>query len=141
MNQTNLLKGAAFMVLAGICFAAANAITFVITAQLGFKPQSDTFWQYAIATAFSLPFVLREGLVLDKALENAIAKRIRDNCSPRHVPAKIVAVSDIPRTRSGKITELAVRDAVHGRPIKNTEALANPQALDQFMDRDELKST
>ena len=62
MNQTNLLKGAAFMVLAGICFAAANAITFVITAQLGFKPQSDTFWQYAIATAFSLPFVLREGL-------------------------------------------------------------------------------
>jgi drug/metabolite transporter (DMT)-like permease len=61
MNQTNLLKGAAFMVLAGICFAAANAITFVITAQLGFKPQSDTFWQYAIATAFSLPFVLREG--------------------------------------------------------------------------------
>ena len=62
MNQTNLLKGAAFMVLAGICFAAANAITFVITAQLGFRPQSDTFWQYAIATAFSLPFVLREGL-------------------------------------------------------------------------------
>ena len=62
MNQTNLLKGAGFMVLAGMCFAAANAITFVITAQLGFKPQSDTFWQYAIATAFSLPFVLREGL-------------------------------------------------------------------------------
>ncbi len=62
MNQTNLLKGAAFMVLAGIFFAAANAITFVITAQLGFRPQSDTFWQYAIATAFSLPFVLREGL-------------------------------------------------------------------------------
>ena len=62
MNQTNLLKGAAFMVLAGICFAAANAITFVITAQLGFRPQSDTFWQYAIAAAFSLPFVLREGL-------------------------------------------------------------------------------
>ena len=67
MNQTNLLKGAAFMVLAGICFAAANAITFVITGKLefgglGFKPQSDTFWQYTIATAFSLPFVLREGL-------------------------------------------------------------------------------
>ena len=62
MNQTNLLKGAGFMVLAGLCFAAANAITFVITAPLGFKPQSDTFWQYAIATAFSLPFVLREGL-------------------------------------------------------------------------------
>ena len=61
MNQTNHLKGAAFMVLAGICFAAANAITFVITAQLGFKAQSDTFWQYAIALAFSLPFVLRHG--------------------------------------------------------------------------------
>ncbi len=61
MNQT-YLKGAAYMVLAGICFASVNAITFVITAQLGFKAQSDTFWQYAIATAFSLPFVLREGL-------------------------------------------------------------------------------
>ena len=83
--------------------------------------------------------VLREGVVLDKALEDTIRRRIRDNCSPRHVPAKIVAVSDIPRTRSGKITELAVRDAVHGRPIKNTEALANPQALDEFMERPELK--
>lgn len=62
MNQTNPLKGAAYMVLAGICFAFANAITFVITAQLGFLPQSDTFWQYAIALAFSLPFVLRHGL-------------------------------------------------------------------------------
>jgi len=67
MNQSNLLKGAAFMVLAGICFAAANAVTYVITASpdyggLGFKPQSDTFWQYLIATLFSLPFVLRTGL-------------------------------------------------------------------------------
>ena len=83
--------------------------------------------------------VLREGVALDAALEDTIRKRIRDNCSPRHVPAKIVAVTDIPRTRSGKITELAVRDAVHGRPIKNTEALANPQALDEFMERPELK--
>ena len=83
--------------------------------------------------------VLREGVALDQALEDTIRGRIRDNCSPRHVPAKIVAVSDIPRTRSGKITELAVRDAVHGRPIKNTEALANPQALDEFMERPELK--
>lgn len=67
MNQTNFYKGAAFMVLAGICFATVNAITYVITASpdyggLGFKAQSDTFWQYAIATVFSLPFVLREGL-------------------------------------------------------------------------------
>ena len=85
--------------------------------------------------------VLREGLTLDKTLEDTIRKRIKDNCSPRHVPAKIVQVSDIPRTRSGKITELAVRDAVHGRPIKNTEALANPQALDQFRERGELASS
>lgn len=67
MNQFNLVKGAAFMVLAGICFAAANAVTYVITASpdyggLGFRPQSDTFWQYLIATLFSLPFVLRTGL-------------------------------------------------------------------------------
>ncbi|WP_431860786.1 acetoacetate--CoA ligase [Azospirillum sp.] len=85
--------------------------------------------------------VLREGLTLDKSLEDTIRKRIRDNCSPRHVPAKIVQVTDIPRTRSGKITELAVRDAVHGRPIKNTEALANPQALEQFTGRAELASS
>lgn len=82
--------------------------------------------------------VLREGLVLDGALEDAIRKRIRDTCTPRHVPARIVQVHDIPRTRSGKITELAVRDAVHGRPVKNTEALANPEALDQFRARPEL---
>ncbi|HYH18189.1 MAG TPA: acetoacetate--CoA ligase [Azospirillum sp.] len=82
--------------------------------------------------------VLREGMKLDKALEDTIKKRIKDNCSPRHVPAKIVQVSDIPRTRSGKITELAVRDVVHGRAVKNTEALSNPQALDEFRDRPEL---
>ncbi|HRJ62296.1 MAG TPA: acetoacetate--CoA ligase, partial [Azospirillaceae bacterium] len=81
---------------------------------------------------------LRPGAALDKALEDAIRKRIKDNCSPRHVPAKIVQVTDIPRTRSGKITELAVRDVVHGRAVKNTEALANPEALDQFRGRQEL---
>ncbi len=85
--------------------------------------------------------VLREGMKLDRTLEDTIRKRIRDNCSPRHVPAKIVQVTDIPRTRSGKITELAVRDAVHGRPVKNTEALANPQALEQFSGRTELASS
>lgn len=62
MTQNQPLKGAFFMVLAGICFAVANAITFIITAQLQFLPQSDTFWQYAIALVFSLPFVLRHGL-------------------------------------------------------------------------------
>ena len=82
--------------------------------------------------------VLREGMTLDESLAAAIRKRIKDNCSPRHVPAKIVQVTDIPRTRSGKITELAVRDAVHGRSIKNTEALSNPQALDEFRERSEL---
>lgn len=82
--------------------------------------------------------VLRPGLTLDKALEDTIRRRIRDNCSPRHVPARIIPVTDIPRTRSGKITELAVRDAVHNRAIKNTEALANPDALDQFRGRPEL---
>lgn len=69
-----------------------------------------------------------------------IKKRIRDNCSPRHVPAKIIAVADIPRTKSGKITELAVREVVMGQPIKNKEALANPEALDCFRQLKELES-
>lgn len=62
MNQTNSYKGAAFMVLAGICFALANAVTWTVTYKLGFKPQSDAFWQYAIATVFSLPFIWRSGV-------------------------------------------------------------------------------
>jgi acetoacetyl-CoA synthetase len=81
---------------------------------------------------------LQDGLQLDEALANRIKKRIRDNTTPRHVPAKIVQVADIPRTRSGKIVELAVRDVVHGRRVKNLEALANPEALEQFKDRQEL---
>ncbi len=72
---------------------------------------------------------LREGLVLDDALRDRIRKEIRQNTTPRHVPAKIVQVPDIPRTISGKITELAVRNIVHGKPVKNTDALANPQSL------------
>ncbi|MGF1627654.1 MAG: acetoacetate--CoA ligase, partial [Alphaproteobacteria bacterium] len=75
---------------------------------------------------------LREGDVLDQALTDEIRRLIRTNCTPRHVPAKIVAVADIPRTRSGKIVELAVRNVVHGRAVRNREALANPDALDQF---------
>ena len=82
--------------------------------------------------------ILREGVALDEALETKIRSRIRANATPRHVPARIVRVTDIPRTRSGKITELAVRDVVHGRAVKNKEALANPQALEQFADRPEL---
>jgi len=72
---------------------------------------------------------LREGATLDEDLEKRIKTTIRANATPRHVPAKIVQVADIPRTRSGKIVELAVRDVVHGRPVKNVEALANPEAL------------
>ncbi len=81
---------------------------------------------------------LRPGLALGPELEARIRKRIRDSTTPRHVPARIVQVDDIPRTKSGKIVELAVRDVVHGRAVKNREALANPDALDLFRDRPEL---
>jgi acetoacetyl-CoA synthetase len=82
---------------------------------------------------------LREGVTLDEPLARRIKDRIRQDTTPRHVPAKIVHVTDIPRTRSGKIVELAVRNVVHGEPVKNLEALANPEALEQFRDRAELK--
>ncbi|MBF0269395.1 MAG: acetoacetate--CoA ligase [Alphaproteobacteria bacterium] len=82
---------------------------------------------------------LRDGIMLSDELQAAIKKRIRDNCTPRHVPARIVQVDDIPRTKSGKIVELAVRDVVHGRSVKNIEALANPEALELFKGRPELK--
>ena len=83
---------------------------------------------------------LREGLKLDQALTDRIKRQIRGNTTPRHVPAKIVQVNDIPRTKSGKIVELAVRNVVHGEVVKNVEALANPEALAEFRDRAELKS-
>ncbi|HTS20281.1 MAG TPA: acetoacetate--CoA ligase [Casimicrobiaceae bacterium] len=83
---------------------------------------------------------LREGLSLDAALADRIKQRIRANTTPRHVPARIVQVMDIPRTKSGKIVELAVRNVVHGRPVKNVEALANPEALEEFRHRPELES-
>ncbi len=83
---------------------------------------------------------LREGVALDAALEDSIRRQIRTGASPRHVPARIVAVADIPRTKSGKIVELAVREVVHGRPVKNKEALANPEALDLFADLPQLRS-
>ncbi len=79
------------------------------------------------------------GHELDTELSDRIKGRIRSEVTPRHVPGVIAAVSDIPRTRSGKITELAVRDVVEGREIKNMEALANPEALDQYRDRPELQ--
>ncbi len=83
---------------------------------------------------------LAPGKVLDEALEKTIKTKIRTGASPRHVPAKIIAVADIPRTKSGKIVELAVREVVHGRPVKNKEALANPEALELFADLAALKS-
>jgi acetoacetyl-CoA synthetase len=83
---------------------------------------------------------LRDGMSLDDALEKRIKMVIRDNTTPRHVPAKILQVVDIPRTKSGKIVELAVRNVVHGQPIKNLEALANPEALEHFRNRPQLAS-
>jgi acetoacetyl-CoA synthetase len=83
---------------------------------------------------------LRDGVVLDEVLADRIRRQIRDNTTPRHVPARIVQVPDIPRTKSGKIVELAVRNVVHGEPVKNVEALANPAALVHFRDRAELAS-
>ena len=84
---------------------------------------------------------LQDNAQLSEDLVNRIRKRIRDNTTPRHVPAKVIQVADIPRTKSGKIVELAVRDVVHGRPVKNLEALANPEALGQFAGREELSQS
>jgi acetoacetyl-CoA synthetase len=81
---------------------------------------------------------LRDDQTLDQALAERIRAHIRVNTTPRHVPARVVQVSEIPRTKSGKIVELAVRDVVHGRPVNNREALANPDALEQFRNRPEL---
>jgi acetoacetyl-CoA synthetase len=83
---------------------------------------------------------LRPGVELDDALAGKIRTQIRSNTTPRHVPAKIIQVPDIPRTKSGKIVELAVRDVVHGRAVKNAAALANPESLDFFRNLSSLAS-
>ncbi|MFT6303375.1 MAG: acetoacetyl-CoA synthetase [Pseudomonadales bacterium] len=83
---------------------------------------------------------LRDGLMLDNDLQTRVRAHVRKQTTPRHVPARIVQVSDIPRTRSGKIVELAVRKIVHGDPVDNIEALANPDALRLFADIPELQS-
>jgi len=83
---------------------------------------------------------LRDNLTLDDALQKAIKDQIRKNTTPRHVPAKIVQVPDIPRTKSGKIVELAVRNVIHDNPVRNMEALANPEALDHFKNISALKT-
>ncbi|PJB72276.1 MAG: acetoacetate--CoA ligase [Alphaproteobacteria bacterium CG_4_9_14_3_um_filter_47_13] len=84
--------------------------------------------------------VLKEGQSLSDDLKNRIKKAVRSGASPRHVPAKIIQISDIPRTKSGKITELAVRDVIHGRNVKNIEALANSEALELYKNLPELKT-
>jgi acetoacetyl-CoA synthetase len=83
---------------------------------------------------------LREGTALTEDLVARIKRRIRDYASPHHVPKKVIQVADIPRTISGKITELAVRDVIHGRPVPNVDALANPAALTLFRNLPELQS-
>ena len=83
---------------------------------------------------------LRDGHGLDEDLIKRIKAQIRAGCTPRHVPARVLQVADIPRTKSGKIVELAVRDIVHGRSVKNKEALANPEALELYKDREELRA-
>lgn len=83
---------------------------------------------------------LRAGLELSDALRERIRTRIRSNCSPHHIPKKILQVADIPRTLSGKITELAVREVIHGRPVRNVDALANPQALELYRDLEALRT-
>ncbi|MGH7533127.1 MAG: AMP-binding enzyme, partial [Gemmatimonadales bacterium] len=82
---------------------------------------------------------LRPGLVLDDALRERIRSQVRAGTSPHHVPRKVLQVADIPRTISGKITELAVRNVIHSRPVQNTDALANPEALELFRDLPELR--
>ncbi len=82
--------------------------------------------------------VLKEGVILDEVLSLKISQTIRQECTPRHVPAKIIQVAEIPRTKSGKIVELAVREVVHGREVKNIHALANPEALALYQNIDEL---
>jgi len=83
--------------------------------------------------------VLRPGIDLDDELSSKIRKTVREKCTPRHVPAKIVQVAEIPRTKSGKIVELAVREVVHDRPVKNLHSLANPEALELYRDLPQLQ--
>ena len=83
---------------------------------------------------------LRPGSQLTEELIERIKATIRKNCTPRHVPAKVLAVEDIPYTISGKKVELAVRNVIHGLEVKNKDALANPEALDNYLDLPELES-
>src|SRR3546814_19834847 len=95
---------------------------------------------YQCASRGVLFCLQREAHACDPDLVERIKPLILANCSPRHVPAKLLPSADIPRTKSGKITELAVRDVVHGRPVKNKEALANPESLALYADIPELRT-
>ena len=104
--------------------------------------QVERFAEIVEAVAVGQPFegserillfvVLRPGTTLDPELEHRIRERIREELSPRHVPARILPVPDIPKTRSGKISEMAVRQVIRGERVTNVEALANPEALSAF---------
>ncbi|MCP4430785.1 MAG: acetoacetate--CoA ligase, partial [Gammaproteobacteria bacterium] len=83
--------------------------------------------------------VLKQALKLDEALTKKIRQTIREKCTPRHMPAKVIQVKEIPRTKSGKIVELAVREVVHNRPVKNIHSLANPEALELYRNLAELQ--
>lgn len=112
-------------------YAQANVLDEVLESiAIGQKWQGDV--------RIILFVVLREGVVLDESLRTRISQRIREGASPRHVPEKILDVPDIPRTRSGKIVEIAVRETVHGLEVANLQALANPNALQAFKGREEL---
>jgi len=122
----------------GVCIGTAEIYRKV--GQLGEVVESLVIGQDWDADVRVVLFVkLREGQVLDDALVNKIKKKVRENTTPRHVPAKGLQVADIPRTKSGKIVELAVRNVVHNRPVKNREALANPEALELFRDLPDLE--
>ena len=94
--------------------------------------------QWDSDTRIILFVILREGYSLDDDLIGRIKHKIRTGASPRHLPAKVLQVSDIPRTVNGKITEMAVTEVIHGREVKNREALANPEALELYKNMPEL---
>jgi len=96
--------------------------------------------QWENDTRIILFVILRSGYTLNEELIKRIREKIRSGASPRHVPAKVLQVADIPRTVSGKITEIAITDVIHGREVKNREALANPEALGLYKDLHELQS-
>jgi acetoacetyl-CoA synthetase len=95
-------------------------------------------WEHDVRVVLFV--VMKPGAALTPELQDHLRVQIRTGASPRHVPARIVAVPDLPRTRSNKLSELAVRDVVHGRPVANTEALSNPEALEHFRDLEELRT-